>query len=127
MFVRKVSVRLKSNSRNQFTKIMESEVLPWLRNQEGFLHLITLGLADGNEVQALSFWDHEANAEAYNSSVYPSVLRTLETLLEGVPQLKTFDVVNSTLQEFASLRETGSAVTDVTAQNPDDGWYEVTA
>jgi hypothetical protein len=99
MFVSKVSVRLKSNTLKQFTALMESEVLPWLQRQEGFWGLIALAIADRSEVQALSFWDHEENAQAYDSSAYPEVLKILEKLLDGIPQVRTFGVVGLTLKE----------------------------
>lgn len=99
MFVRKVAARLKPNSLTKFTNLMEREVLPWLRKQQGFLDLIVLAAADGREVATISFWDHPANAEAYNSTGYPEVLNALGELLDGRPYLKTFDVVSSTLQK----------------------------
>ena len=43
---------------------------------------------EGREVQALSFWDHESNAAAYNSTGYPSAVKILEALLDGVPFVK---------------------------------------
>ena len=118
MLVRKVSVRLKPNALRQFTNLMETEILPWLRMQEGFLDLITLAATAGNEIQALSFWDHEGNAQAFDSSGFTTVLKILEALLDGIPRVKTFEVVSSTLKDFASfLRETGEAVAQV---GPDD-------
>jgi hypothetical protein len=102
MFVRKVSVCLKSNTLKQFTDLMESEVLPWLQRQDGFLGLITLATPTGSEVQALSFWDHEDDAQSYDSSTYPEVLRILEKLLDGIPQVRTFEVVGLTLKEGAT-------------------------
>jgi hypothetical protein len=111
MFVRKVSVCLKSNTLKQFTDLMESEVLPWLQRQEGFLGLITLASPGGSEVQALSFWDYEGNAQAYNSSTYPEVLKILGNLLDGIPQVRTFEVVGLTLSEgAASMVEWQSAL-----------------
>jgi heme-degrading monooxygenase HmoA len=98
MFARKVAARLKPNSLTEFTNLMEREILPWLRNQEGFLDLIVLAAADGREVATISFWDHQGNAEAYNSTRYPEVLHTLGRLFDGHPYLKTFDVVSTTLQ-----------------------------
>ena len=71
MFVRKVSVRLKSDSLKQFTNLMESEVLPWLRMQEGFEDLILLASTEGTEIAALSFWDHKSNADIYDSQLHP--------------------------------------------------------
>jgi hypothetical protein len=110
MVVRKVSVRLKSNALKEFINLMEDEILPWLRMQEGFLDLVTLAAPDGSEVQTLSFWDLEDNAQAYNSSGYPQVLQILAELLDGIPYVKTFEVASSTLERFATpqLRETES-------------------
>jgi hypothetical protein len=117
MFVRKVAARLKPNSLTQFTNLMEREILPWLRTQEGFLDLIILAAADGREVATISFWDHKVSAEAYNSTGYPQVLNTLGQLFDGNPYLKTFDVLSSTLQRVDPavppeaenlLQETGS-------------------
>lgn len=127
MYVRKVSVRLKANALNQFTNLMESEILPWLRTQEGFLDLITLAITGGSEIQALSFWDHEGNAQAFNSSGYTTVLKILGALLDGIPRVKTFEVVTSTLKEFSSLRpETPAAVAQIGPQNLGDGSQEAT-
>ncbi len=97
MFARKVSVRLKPNSTDKFANLMDREILPWLRRQKGFLDLITLALADGSEVATISFWDHEHNAQAYNASGYPQVLEVLEEMLDGIPYVKTFEVLGSTI------------------------------
>jgi hypothetical protein len=102
MFARKVSVLLKPNSLPEFTNLVEREILPWLRKQEGFLDLIVLAAPGGGEVATISFWDHQADAESYNASGYPEVLEILQRLLDGVPYLKTFDVVSSTLQRVTS-------------------------
>ncbi len=104
MFARKVAARLKPNSLTEFTNIIEREVLPWLRTQEGFLDLITLAVPDGSEVTTISFWDQEGNAQAYHSSGYPEVLKILGKLLDGTPYVKTFDVVSSTFQRVALAR-----------------------
>ncbi len=108
MFARKVAARLKPNSLTEFTNIIEREVLPWLRTQEGFLDLITLAVPDGSEVTTISFWDQEGNAQAYHSSGYPAVLKILGKLLDGTPYVKTFNVVSSTLQKTALARPPGA-------------------
>ncbi|HEX8812646.1 MAG TPA: hypothetical protein VF742_11715 [Terracidiphilus sp.] len=97
MYARKVSVRLKPNSLDKFTNLMEREILPWLQRQKGFLDLITLALPDGSEVATISFWDEERHAQAYNASGYPQVVEVLEEILDGIPYVKTFEVVSSTL------------------------------
>jgi len=101
MFARKVAARLKPNSLGEFTNLIEREILPWLQRQEGFLDLITLAGPDGREVATISFWEREANAEAYNTIRYPEIVKRLEGLLDGTPYVKTFEVVSSTLQRVA--------------------------
>jgi hypothetical protein len=104
MFARKVAARLKPDSLTKFTNLMEREILPWLRTQEGFLDLIILAVPDSREVATISFWDHPGNAQVYNSSGYLAVLKILQELLDGTPYVKTFEVVSSTFQNAALAR-----------------------
>ena len=104
MIARKVAVRLKPNSLTEFTNLMEGEILPWLRKQEGFLDLITLAVPDGREVATTSFWDQKGNAQAYSPSGYPEVAKILGKLLDGTPYVKTFNVVASTFERFVGGR-----------------------
>ena len=128
MFARKVSVRLKSNSLKQFTNLMDNELLPWLQTQKGFLGLITLASSDGTDVQVLSFWDQEDNAQAHYSSVYPAASNNLEALLDGVPYVRTFEVVSSTLEKFALIgsQESRHQVAQASPQDLGNGAYEAT-
>ena len=103
MFARKVSVLLKPDSLRLFASLMECKILPWLRQQKGFLDLIILALPDGSEVATISFWDHAANAQACNATGYPEVVQILEELLDGIPYVKTFEVVSSTFQPTSSV------------------------
>lgn len=105
MFARKVSARLKPNALREFTNLMEREILPWLRTQEGFLDLTILAAPDGSEVTAISFWDYEGDAQAYNSSGYPEALKILGNLLDGTPYVKTFEVLSSTCQRVSHARQ----------------------
>jgi len=102
MFARKVSVRLKPNALSEFTSLMDREILPWLKKQEGFMDLIILAVADNREVATISFWEHKVDAEASNSCGYPDVLKVLAGLLDGTPYVKTFEVVRSTLHQVSS-------------------------
>jgi heme-degrading monooxygenase HmoA len=96
MLARKVAARLKPNSLEKFTSLMENNILPWLREQEGFLDLITLALPDGKEVATITFWDYRDDVQAYSSDEYPAALKALQELLDGTPYAKTFEVLTST-------------------------------
>ena len=50
MFARKVSMHLKAECAGEFIKKMETEVIPLLRRQKGFLDEITLFSQSGKEV-----------------------------------------------------------------------------
>ena len=56
MFARKVSMHLKLDGAAEFKKKMESEVIPILRKQAGFLDEITFLYPSGKEVHAFSLW-----------------------------------------------------------------------
>jgi hypothetical protein len=53
------------------------------------------------DVIAVSLWDTRANAEAYNTNTYPEVLRTLARMIDGTPQVQTFEAVTSTFHNVA--------------------------
>ncbi len=102
MYARNVSVHLKSNMLSDYTRTFEKDVLPLLRKQNGFKGEITFAGAGGTEVTAISLWDNKANAEAYNTSAYPEVLKTLARVIDGTPKVQIGEVVNSTFHKIAA-------------------------
>jgi heme-degrading monooxygenase HmoA len=96
MYARHVAIRLKPNTLNDFTKTFETNVLPILRRQKGFQDEITFAMPGGSDVVAISLWDTKENAEAYNTSGYPEVVKSLERFLDGSPKLRVSDVISST-------------------------------
>jgi len=99
MFARNVSFHLKANMVSDYTRIFEKDVLPLLRKQNGFKDEITLAGSGGVDVTAISVWANKQDADNYNTSTYPQVLKTLARFIEGTPQVHTFDVVTSTLKQ----------------------------
>src|SRR2546430_13290927 len=85
----------------EFTQRLEKDILPLLRKQKGFQDEITFVGQDGSEAFGISLWDKAENAEAYNRGTYPEVTKILATLVEGAPQVETFDVANSTFHKIA--------------------------
>ena len=114
MLARKVAAHLKPNSLDKFTDLMENQILPWLREQEGFLDLITLALPGGKEIATITFWDYQDDVPAYSSNDYPAALKRLQELLDGTPYVKTFEVVTSTFRwnGMANLPHTDNFIRD---------------
>ena len=102
MFARRVYLHLKPNSMAELTKKLETEIIPLLRKQKGFKDEIALVSQSGKEAFGISLWDSAENAEAYTRTAYPEVTKALATVVEGTPQVETFEVVNSTFHKIAS-------------------------
>jgi hypothetical protein len=101
MFARRVSMHLKPNSVAEFTQRLEKDILPLLRKHKGFQDEITFVGQGGKEAFGISLWDTAENAEAYNRGTYPEVTKILATVVDGAPQVETFDVANSTFHKIA--------------------------
>jgi hypothetical protein len=101
MFARNISFHLKSNMLSDYTRTFENEVLPLLRKQKGFKDEITLLNSGSMEAIAISLWENKADAEAYNTNTYPQVLKTLARMIDGTPDVQTFEAVTSTFHKVA--------------------------
>ena len=102
MFARKVSMHLKPNGVAEFTRRLEKDIIPLLRKQKGFQDEITFVTAGGKDAFGISLWDRTEDAEAYNRGTYPEVAKLLATVVEGTPQVETYDVSNSTFHKIAA-------------------------
>jgi hypothetical protein len=104
MFGRQVTLKLKANSATELNRIAEAEILPILRKQKGFRDETTFIAPERSEAIANSFWDTKADAEAYGSTAYSEVLKTLSTVIDGTPTVKTFEFASSTLLQVGASK-----------------------
>jgi heme-degrading monooxygenase HmoA len=102
MFTRHVTMMLKPDSVAEFTRIIENEIIPLLRKQNGFRDEVTFVAPERSEAVANSFWDTKEDVEAYNRTGYQEVLKTLSKVVEGTPKVETFEVANSTFHKIAA-------------------------
>jgi len=107
MFARTVTVRLKANMKTDFQRTLENEIVPVLRKRQGFQDELTLVSPEGNEAIGISLWDTKQNAESYQRETYPEVQKLLSKVIDGAPQVKTYEVPYTTLTRAA--RGGGSA------------------
>jgi hypothetical protein len=102
MFAREVTINLKPDSRTKFTQTIEKVIIPLLRSQRGFKDEIALVVSGGKKAVAISLWDQKENAETYNHAKYPEVLKAMAEVIEGSPQVETYEVSNSTWHKIAA-------------------------
>jgi hypothetical protein len=103
MYARTVFLRLRPDAGAEFTRIIEDEILPLLRAQNGFEHEITLVTPEGRDAVAISLWDHKESAELYNDAAYPQVLKHLGKLAEGTPDVRGYEVANASFQKVPAV------------------------
>ena len=100
MFARTVSVRLKTGRAEEFTRLLDQHVIPVLWKQKGFQDELSLVASNGIDAIGISVWDLKENAEAYGRGAYADVLKVLEPMFEGTPQVQTYEVTNSTFHKI---------------------------
>jgi hypothetical protein len=102
MFARRVSMHLKPNSVAEFTQKLEKQVIPLLRKQPGFQDEITFVGPGATKAFGISLWESKENAETYNRGTYAEVTKLLAGVVEGTPQVETYEVSNSTFHKIAA-------------------------
>jgi len=101
MFARSVSFHLKPGRAPEFTRLLDKDIIPVLRKQKGFQDEIAFVAPGGADAVGISVWDLKESAETYARGAYPGVLKTLEQVVEGTPQVQTYEVSNSTFHKIA--------------------------
>jgi hypothetical protein len=99
MIARSVSFHLKPGRAAEFTKLLDTDIIPMLRKQKGFQDEIAFVTPGGADAVGISVWDQKENAENYARTSYPSVLSALKDVVEGTPQVQTYEVSNSTFRK----------------------------
>src|SRR2546425_11909257 len=90
MYARNVTLHLKTNAAPEFTRRLETDVLPILRKQNCFKDEITFVAPNGTEAVAISLWDRKENADTYSRDTYPEVLKSLAKVVEGTPEVENY-------------------------------------
>ncbi|HET8623852.1 MAG TPA: hypothetical protein VFM14_09845 [Gemmatimonadales bacterium] len=101
MYARHVSLNLKPDTAAQFARTLEDEILPVLRKQSGFEDEITLLAPDAKSAIAISLWDRKESADAYSRDAYGQVLESLSKIVNGTPDVRAYEVANSTFHKIA--------------------------
>jgi hypothetical protein len=98
MYARNISFRLKSNMQSDYMSTLENQILPLLRKQKGFKDEIALSSPGTLDAVSVSLWVNKQSADDYNTDTYPEVLKTLSKIVEGTPQVHSYETVMSTFQ-----------------------------
>ena len=100
MFARLVTSHLKPGKFDLVTRKFEENVIPMLRKQPGFRDEVSFFDAGRDEAIAISFWNTEADERKYDKEIYPELIKTLSDTYEGTPEVRRFEVANSTMYKI---------------------------
>ena len=101
MFARHLRMGLKADGRSGFVKAIDKETIPALKKFAGFAGEIVLVSTDGREVLGISMWDNKEHAETYDRQGSAGVLKALAKFTEGKPELRTYEITNSTIEKLS--------------------------
>jgi hypothetical protein len=102
MFARSVSFHLKPGRSAEFARLLDTNIIPVLRQQQGFQDEVAFVAPGGRDAVGISMWDLKENAEIYDRNAYPGVIKALEHVLEGTPQVQAYEVSNSTFHKITA-------------------------
>jgi len=93
---RNVHFQIKSGKSAEFTRVLQSDILPLLKQQRGFKDEVVLVNRDRG--MGISVWEDRSSAETYETAAFPTVLQKLTPLIEGTPRVETYEVAVTTHQ-----------------------------
>jgi heme-degrading monooxygenase HmoA len=103
MFVRQVTAHFKPGKFDLLNRRLEDDVIPLLKKQTGFRDEISFLDKEKDEAIAMSFWDTEQDAVKYQRDIYPKVSKKMEDAILGTPEVRSFEVKNSTWYDIHAV------------------------
>ncbi|HSE66241.1 MAG TPA: antibiotic biosynthesis monooxygenase [Gemmatimonadales bacterium] len=94
-YIRNVTFQIKPGKSAEFSKIVNNEILPVMKQQPGFKH--ELAIHNATTAVGLSVWQDKPSAEKYHTMTYPEVLQKLSTVIEGTPRVENYELAATTL------------------------------
>ena len=102
MYARTVPMSVKAGAVEAFTELIESEIVPLVRNLRGFQDALTLIVPGGREAIGVSVWSRRMDADRYGRCTEKEVMNRLALLLDDFGTAKTFQLSNSTFHKIGT-------------------------
>jgi heme-degrading monooxygenase HmoA len=83
---------LKPGKKDEFLKAWNSQILPLLKKQPGFVDEILLVEESVEQPRGLSFWKTREDGERYLREGFPQAKDFVQHLMQGSPNIRKFEV-----------------------------------
>lgn len=104
MFSRLLRMSLKPGGAKGIAQTVDGEVVPVMRRFAGFTGQFMMVSSDSKEAVGVSLWGCKENAETYRKEGSAAVLKALKKHVEGKPELRTYEVVNTTFEKLSGRK-----------------------
>jgi quinol monooxygenase YgiN len=103
MFTRIVECNVKPGKSEEFTRKIDQEIIPILKDQQGFVdESILVSTTNREQIFSISTWHSREDAERYHREHYPRIVSRVESLLIAPPEVQTFEVRSSVTHKIAA-------------------------
>ena len=100
MFSRIINCTVNSAKVNEFKSALNSQLLPRIQAQPGFIENIeSLDQATG-QFSCLTLWQSKADVENYDNGLFREIAEKIMPLVEGTPSVQTLPVENSSVHNI---------------------------
>jgi hypothetical protein len=100
MFSRIINCTVNSAKVNEFKSALNSQLLPRIQAQPGFIENIeSLDPATG-QFSCLTLWQSKADVENYDNGLFREIAEKIMPLVEGTPSVQTLPVENSSVHNI---------------------------
>ncbi len=101
MFSRIVQCTLKNNRIDEARQTINSEVLPQLRKQPGFIDVIESLEPNSGHFVCMSLWRTREDADRYGNTEFNRIANRLREFVTEEPTVNTYQVETSTIHNIA--------------------------
>jgi hypothetical protein len=91
MFTHRDSIELNPDSFTELSRKIQSEIMPALRLQKGFCDGLTIIAPERASATEDTNWETKEDAEEYQRTGYPEILKILSTVAKTPPTATIFE------------------------------------
>ena len=97
MYARRLTMKLHESDAADFSRVVETEIIPLLRKQPGFRDELVLINPTAAQAETISLWNSQESADAFGKGPYADMLKLIGRFIKDKPQLQGYQVAKTTI------------------------------
>ena len=104
MYSRVVTCNIKPEKVNEFRSRLNSEFLPRIQQQPGFVDNLESLDANTGQFCCMTLWQDKRSVENYQDTLFQEIATTLGPMMQAPPEVRTLPVENSSAHRIKAGR-----------------------